>query len=88
MMENAHGYHFHPFPNSIESPPQWMLRSHNWTPLQMLSHKRTALLNRGAVIFILPSYDFINECLLLTCSTAQINAGGFDALVSHDVSKK
>ena len=38
--------------------------------------------------FLLPIYDLINDSPLLGRSFAEINAGGFDAFVSHEVGEE
>ena len=38
--------------------------------------------------FLLPIYDIIDDSSLLGRGFAEINAGGFDAFVSHKVSEK
>ena len=38
--------------------------------------------------FLLPVYDLINDSPLLSGGFAEINAGGFNAFVSHKVSEE
>ncbi len=38
--------------------------------------------------FVLPVYDLINDGSLLGRGFAEINAGGFDAFVSHEVGEE
>ena len=38
--------------------------------------------------FLLPVYDLIDDGLLLGRGFAEINAGGFDAFVSHEVGEE
>ena len=38
--------------------------------------------------FLLPVYDLINDGSLFGCGFAEINAGGFDAFVSHKVGEE
>lgn len=53
----------------------------------MREHKAYAIITT-AYAFALPIYDFINDFPLLCGGLPQVNPGGFDALVSHQIGEK
>ena len=49
---------------------------------------RTFVTNSGACLSALPRYHRINDFLLLHAAPSKIDAGCFDAFVSHEVGKQ